>query len=97
MERYKEDIVMHLRVKTYLKCLQGFQSKHLAVGVSWSGLSPLAELLLVPCNIVLGSLVESHLCLLAFFVKLSPCHFTPAQASVNVRTTVEQMTGSLQE
>lgn len=41
---YKEDFVMHLGVKTYLKYLQGFQSKHLAVGVFLSGLSPLAEL-----------------------------------------------------
>lgn len=48
MGMYKEDFVMHLRVKTYLKCLQGFQSKHLAVGVFWSGLSPLAELCLIP-------------------------------------------------
>lgn len=48
MGSYKEDFVMHLRVKTYLKCLQGFQSKHLAVGVFWSGLSPLAELCLIP-------------------------------------------------
>lgn len=74
MGRYKEDFVMHLRVKTYLKCLQGFQSKHLAVGVFWSDLSPLDELLLVPCRIVLGSL-EPHLCLLAFFVTISACHF----------------------
>lgn len=31
--KHREDIVMHLRVKTYLKCLQGFQRKHLDVGV----------------------------------------------------------------
>lgn len=29
---HKQDIVMHLGVKTYLKCLRGFQRKHLNVG-----------------------------------------------------------------
>lgn len=31
--KHSEDIVMHLRVKTYLKCLRGFQRKHFDVGV----------------------------------------------------------------
>lgn len=32
-EKHKQDIVMHLGVKTYLKCLRGFQRKHSNVGI----------------------------------------------------------------
>lgn len=83
MGGYKEDFVMHLRVKTYLKCLQGFQSKHLAVGVLWSGrllsLTP-AGALLLPRSIVSGSL-EPRPGLPAACVRLCGGH-VPLLASV---------------
>lgn len=58
--KHREDIVMHLRVKTYLKCLQGFQRKHLNVGVVFflRGLSALAEL----CFILSNTLQRCLLC-----------------------------------
>lgn len=42
---HKQDIVMHLGVKTYLKCLRGFQRKHLNVGIFFP-----AELCSVLCD-----------------------------------------------
>lgn len=54
-EKHKQDIVMHLGVKTYLKCLRGFQRKHSNVGIFFF---PPAEL----CFVLCGTLRQRRLC-----------------------------------